>query len=264
MSLLFTENSTNRVALGTALGGWTAGSWVFWYYPISLAGTLRNIIQFYTGAFPVPALASGGTSSDELRMTWRRSSGGSNMIYETNNANITVNKWWYVGATVDQGLGAGVKAKFYLGDLSTLATLRTNGTTTDPAGFTSNTGSTMYVGDNNIDSTSNGMQIACLQFFPGAVLTEAEIQRHQFQFVKHLSSCRLHMHFGFNGTGTQADWSGFGNSGTVTGATVAAHVPFRPWFGADDYLDLKVVTAAAVQRQRFLQLNQSVKRASYW
>jgi hypothetical protein len=41
--------------------------------------------------------------------------------------------------------------------------------------------------------------------------------------------CALFSLLGYNGTGTQPDWSGNGNVGTVTGATVADHapIPFR-------------------------------------
>lgn len=262
MSLSFTAATTNRVAYGTALGNWTAGSWVFWYYPTTLASFV-SIVQLY-GSSAVPSII-GGVTTSELRMVWRRGAGGSNMTYETNNASITTNKWWYVGATVDQSAGAGVKVKFYVGDLSTLAVLKTNGTTTDvSSGYVTNNGATFYVGDNATDVTPQVMRFACVQFFPSIVLTLAEIQALQFRFGPWRTGVKLFSHLGFNGTGTQPDWSGNGNAGTVTGAAVAPHVPLRPFFGADQHLDLNVIAAAAAQRQRFLNLNQAVKRAAYW
>jgi hypothetical protein len=245
MSLLFTDASTNRVSHGTGLGNWTAASYAFWYYPITLTAG-RNILNMFTGSFVVPSIAVGSVGTDELRMTWRRGGGGSNMIYETNNADITANKWWFVGVTVDQAAGAGVKVVFYLGDLNTLATARTNGTTTDvSSGYASNNGQTFYVGDNGTDSTAHAMRMGTLLFFPSAVLTQADFQRLQFRPLPLPSSVRLFTHYGFNGTGTQPNWTGNGHSGTVTGATVAAHVPLGPIFGFDQHLDFSTAGLTA-------------------
>ena len=73
-------------------------------------------------------------------------------------------------------------------------------------------------------------------------LALAEIQRQQFR-PHPLASTLVFCMLGYAGTGTQPDWSGNGNNGTVTGATVADHVPlgafgFQGWPGA--------FTAAAV------------------
>ena len=64
------------------------------------------------------------------------------------------------------------------------------------------------------------------------MLSLAEITQHWMRSQNHANS-KVLMHVGYNGTGTQADWSGHGNSGTVTGATVSAHVPLGPQFGFD-------------------------------
>lgn len=247
MALSFTDASTNRVSHGTALGNWTSASWAFWYYPITMTA-LRNITHLWTGSFVAPSITVGGTgATDELRMVWRRSGGGSNMIYETNSADITADKWWFVGATMDQGAAAGAKVVFYVGDLNTLATARTNGTTTDvSSGYVSNNGATFYVGDNGSDSTAHAMRMGTLMFFPSVVLTQAAFQRLQFRMMPPVgSTCKLFTHYGFAGTGTQADWTGNGNNGSVTGAAVADHVPLGPPFGFAIH-NPYAVTAAAV------------------
>jgi hypothetical protein len=48
-----------------------------------------------------------------------------------------------------------------------------------------------------------------------------------------IAGCVGFWHLGANGVGTQPDWSGNANAGTVTGATVSDHVPLGPWFGYD-------------------------------
>lgn len=55
-------------------------------------------------------------------------------------------------------------------------------------------------------------------------LTLAEIRQQQFWPRRTVGSLGL-WHLGFNGTGTHPDYSGNGNSCTVTGATVADHAP---------------------------------------
>lgn len=55
-------------------------------------------------------------------------------------------------------------------------------------------------------------------------LSMAELVIQQFHpYVT--SDCVLFSHLGYNGTGTQPDFSGNGNTGAVTGTTVSGHVP---------------------------------------
>jgi hypothetical protein len=229
MALVLGDTLTDRIDHGTGLGNWTACSWAWWYYPTTLTELNHIFCMLSTGSLFVPNcdVGSGAGLQDEIRVTWRRSAGGSNMIYQTNNAGITVNKWWYVCVTIDQAAGAGVKVKVYVGDLSTLATARTFGTATDPSsGFVSNNGATFFVGDNAADATSMGGRHAVMMMWPGVVLTEAQAQQQQFSHLPIVAGCKLHAVYGYNGTGTQPDWSGNANNGTVQGTTaVADHVP---------------------------------------
>jgi hypothetical protein len=57
------------------------------------------------------------------------------------------------------------------------------------------------------------------------------------------STCKLWIECGYYGTGIHADWSGNGNNGTVTSATVADHPALPPPLGFD--FDWPGVTAAA-------------------
>ncbi len=65
------------------------------------------------------------------------------------------------------------------------------------------------------------------------VLSLAELRAQQF-YPHPTAGCVLFTHLGYNGTGTQVDLSGNGNNGTVSGATVADHVPLkRFWLGVN-------------------------------
>ena len=57
-----------------------------------------------------------------------------------------------------------------------------------------------------------------------------EIVSHQW-CPRKTSGCDALYHLGFNGVAAQPDWSGSGNTGTVTGATVSDHVPLSSPFG---------------------------------
>ena len=231
MALDFTDLTTDRINHGTALGsGFTSATWAWWYYPTAL-NTSRGIATLNDASnFSVPGLLVGAVSADELRMSWRRAGGGANMAYETNNANITVNKWWFVCATVDQAAAAGTLVKFYVGDLSTLATLCTNGVTTDPSsGFLTNSGATFYTGDNGAATTAMGGCYAVMMFWPNVVLTEpqARLQQEAMLYGRGpiVGGCRLWAKYGLQGTLFQNDFSGYGNHGTGTGVSMAVDPP---------------------------------------
>ena len=84
---------------------------------------------------------------------------------------------------------------------------------------------TLRVGSNN-DGTGPNARIA---FFGqwNRVLTLGELKAQQFR--PHVTGgCVTFTRYGFNGTGTQADWSGNGNSGAVTSATVGDSAPLPP------------------------------------
>lgn len=56
-------------------------------------------------------------------------------------------------------------------------------------------------------------------------LSLAELRAIQYTMFPSRSDQNIFIHLGWNGTGTQVDWSGNRNNGTVTGATVANHAP---------------------------------------
>ena len=81
---------------------------------------------------------------------------------------------------------------------------------------------------NELDAGFGG-QISCAKFFD-AKLTLAQLNQYAFDDPK-LASNVVNAELGWAGTGTQVDYSGNQNDGTVTGATVSSHPgvfnPFR-------------------------------------
>jgi hypothetical protein len=234
MSLELTAASTDRINHGTALGGWTVGSWGGWFYPTTLTDFASFLFLSSTGGFQAPSMSVRDT--DDIGVGWRRASGGTNLLYQTNNAGLTTNKWWFIAVTIDQGAAANSKVKIYVGDLATLATERTYGTINEPLTYTDNTGGTFYVGDNSVDSACVGGRYGGLMVWPSVVLTLAQIQAMQFHFRPLVAGCKLFAHYGLtaDASSTQPDFSGSGNTGAPTGAALAAHVPLGPLFGYDE------------------------------
>src|SRR3990167_2178980 len=229
MALTFAEASTNSVNYGTALGNVTALSMGFWFYPITL--TQFNSITGLIGGANAPIVLFGTASGDQVRIGWARAT--TNMIYISNNAALTTNKWWFVGITADQAGGVGTLAHIYVGDLTTLATERTYGTSQDGSGaFTSNSGIEYRIGDKGAASESGNFRMADHFVYPGVVLTQAQFQLLQYRphLAPLISGLKLYTIPGLIGTGTQPDWSGTGNTGAVTGATVSDGPPLGPPF----------------------------------
>lgn len=225
MSLTFGGATTDRdeVAAAASINSLTTWSWAFWLMPTTLTNgrfieRKRNIghrvvLSDALGNFATSVALSGGGTS-----------------FITTGTPLAVNKWSFIGATFDManagggGTGTPYAHHLYAGDLSTLVTECSYGTTSAGTGT--------LIGDAGVNLAIGGQEgggnafqglIAVAQFY-NRVLTLGEYQQLQFRRTM-LSGCVLYHELGYNGTSTQPDWSGNGNSGTVTGATQGAHVP---------------------------------------
>lgn len=166
------------------------------------------------------------------------------MVAESVDNTLVAGKWQFVGFTDG---GAGVNPKLLAGDLTTLCVEPSyRAAVTAPAGaLTSDAAANVLIGNRDRATPSDSMSgaIAWAGIY-SADLSVAECQAIQFRTAKHLSTNVLNMHLGYNGTGTQPDWSGSGNNGTVTGATVADHVPLGPQWGFEGAVPYEVAAAS--------------------
>jgi hypothetical protein len=141
-------------------------------------------------------------------------------------------KWVFVAAVWDTG-GADGDQKFFVGDRDTPPA--------EPSSY-----SLQRVGSGAVGDESSAIMKLCNnhnnnQAFPGdqatvafeAVTLDAGQLARRWWFRRPGASKKGYWELGFNGTGTQPDWSGNGNAGTVTGASVVDHVPLGPAFGYD-------------------------------
>ncbi len=153
-----------------------------------------------------------------------------NCEYDTSDAIFdTVGKWVFVAFVYDGG--ATPRMHIYHGSLTALAAEASYAAEADGAGARTSDSADLHIGTNRTAEGGWEGDIAIFQI-EGRAMTLAECQNWQFR-PRVLADTRLFLHLGFNGTGTQPDWSGNGNSGAGTAVSVVDHVPLGPPFGFD-------------------------------
>ena len=226
MALVFTGGDGDEVDIGsdTSLDDLNDFTYLMWFYPTGTPGGSAS-------------LAGKGTFGGQNRR---------NVVFNENrNINLAIDRvtqdaqatsatalsidtWHFVACTFD--LTDGVR--LWIGDLSTLVVEDTYSVSPilGSGATITNASDNFKIGGEGGSSSIPGRIAFCGIY--NARMTLAELQRQQFR--PHVTpECVGFYHLGYNGTGTQPDWSGTGNAGTVTGAVVADHVPLGSPFGFD-------------------------------
>jgi hypothetical protein len=171
------------------------------------------------------------TTSGDLAIVCTRAT--TNLSYTSNSAPLAaVNAWYWVAATVDINGSAGDLARIYAAPFGASLAQVTYALQTDGSGAQSaNAAGTIIVGNDAGNARSFPGRIALAMAWSRRLSLGELITQQSRPFAS--SGCFLYTHLGWNGTGSQVDYSGQKNHGTVTGATAAAHAPIRPPFGQD-------------------------------
>lgn len=226
-SLVFGAATSNRVDCGSAavLDNNTTQTNILWVYPTTL-NDFRQFISKYRGSTSVGWFFSLSGSGGNIWTYWERATTDLSFI-SSNTPLATLNKWYFVAATLDQGAN---DAKMYVGDLTTAPVEVTYGTSQAGSGaYGSDAARALFIG--NVDATTPAASFQGRIAVAGhwnRVMTLAEIQTHWWRpYCSNTNGCELFVQLGWAGTGSQGDLSGNANSCTVTGATVADHAPIR-------------------------------------
>lgn len=221
MALVFGDGTTNKVTITNPL---TFG-----------AGTTFSVCWWLQQRF-LPAANSHGTSKgttcdllvyNTVSVAWFME-----VLRATTNAHIDITDanlfpdtgWTFLAHTYSEGNGC----KIYRGNLTTVPAEVSYVTQTVGVGNTTANSGDLWVGNRSAaGALSVDHNIAVFMLF-NTELTLGDIRR-QWMWPHMDTGCIVFQHLGFNGTGTQTDWSGAGNSGAVTGATVGDHVPLMPF-----------------------------------
>lgn len=216
MSLVFGAASTDRVALGTGIS-LTEFTWLLWYYPTSNTGP-QNLMWKTTASGRHNIERKFGDVDDFEVQVQRATTIGT---CATTGVDRPLNAWKFLAVTV---LDADGGPRVFHGSLTALAVEASYSSRAEGTGaIESGSGLSMSLGNG---PTWNEPLIGRI----GAVavinrkLSLGEIQSWQYR-PRMIAGCVGFWRLGWNGTGSQPDWSGTGNAGTVTGATVGDDVP---------------------------------------
>lgn len=231
MGLSTTDASTNRVDMAAAasINNITTGTTLMW---MNLGSTAPATQRNFWGKSSGNNRYVGTINSTSIQGAY---GGGTSLCnanaLTSNMPNFGANKWVCLAHTFDFG---GANPHLYSGDLSNAMQEATSYVTQVPGSGThddSGSGWTWFgaAGGGNCP----GGKFALAMVWSGRQLSLGELIDQQFHPHK-TSGLVVYLQFGYNGTSTQPDWSGNGNSGTVTGATLTPdHVPLMPPFGFD-------------------------------
>lgn len=232
MSLQFTGGDSDRVSHGTSgLANIGVGTLMLWIYPDDVANSFRvpasknNTLGTVGWTLYRPTADGTIFRFDLVRATTAL------QIWSV-TATITSGAWQFIGVSWNTG-GANGDQRMVRGTLTTLAAEVSYATQLVGSGAqVDDTAQAYMIGNQNTAHSIPG-RIAIATLYGGVALSVAEMQSWQFRPRVLNSSCLQFTYYGFAGTSTQPDWSGGGRNGTVTGATVADHVPLGPPFGFD-------------------------------
>ncbi len=232
MALTFGANLTDRVNIGSAavIDNLNPFTWFMWLNANTITASRVFACKGLSGTNQKLCGFSGGSGNVIVQVT--RASVSTQYITNTTPLSST-GTWYCLAVTFDSGAAAGQVVNIYTGTLTSPLTEATYGTATDGSGGVSSDASSNFFWGNrsNFDLPFQG-DIAIGMIFNRA-LSLGELKSLQWR-PRMISGCVDFQILGYNGTGSQPDWSGNGNAGTVTGATQSAtHVPLPPPFGME-------------------------------
>ena len=245
MALAF--SSTARVGVGTPLGASpTVFSQLVWIYPTSITSTVfpRVTAQGDPSGF-MHLVAPGKFGSGQIQCAIEYTP--TTAVARTNDAALSVDTWQCVGFTFD-----GVTApNFYTGTLDSAMANISSGVgyavQTAPGGTrTSDGGDSFFIGNDEAGTLPFPGRIAVVAVWD-RVLSLTELRQAQRGHFFSGTGLKLLMFPGYDGTGTQTDFSGQVNHGTISGTpTVVAHVPLVNPFAWHQEGDAYEVAAAGL------------------
>lgn len=217
MSLNF-NGATDQVDFGSAssLDDLATATVMFIFRPTTLDATFRYLYRkIDIGAINI-------VSHDNF-LEFTRVYGTTNLII-LSSTTISINNW-YIAFFVDGG--AGVAPHLYLAQLGSALAEVSYTTQQTPVGtLTSDAGGSLLVGFRDDPRRFIG-DIALISIWTDVL----SLNQCSIQYRKPILSVnsKLLCYLGYNGTGSQIDWSGNANNGTVTGTAIGNGAGIIPY-----------------------------------
>lgn len=188
-----------------------------------------------------------GAGTNEMRYGHGHASGFSVLDWVTGWAAGT---WHFIALTYDV-----VTLRFFSGALgSAITEVASQAATTTPSTPAS---PVMRIGNHAVSSFSWDGRIANMALYSGSALSLGALKTLATGRIPGEGRSNLVASLSLFGASTEPDWSGNGRNGTVTGATIADHVPLGPPFGYDE----PFVSAAAEDLSHVAALAESFDNA---
>ena len=217
MALTFGAATSDRVTHGSAavLDNLDPYTWLVWIRPTTLTNN-RIIVGKSTSPGTGKMLAVNGTGGNVQVLVNR----ATDLSYTTSDTPMSLNTWGFIAATFNSANAAGEIVNIYGGTETVIAVERALATTTNGTAPNDDESTTnLTVGNFDGGTSTFQGQIAWVGVW-NIEMTLAQIQAQQY-FPHVTSGCVFFARYNNSTVGTQYDFSGFQNNGTVTGATVA-------------------------------------------
>lgn len=236
MALLFNATGENvAITQATSINSLEAITIMIWQKTALTTG-FRTLYNKHTAS----ELGTSMFTSAASAYIWcSRDRATTQAVARSANSVLVANTWQWICFMEDVNSAPNL----YVGTLSALATEVSYTTQTQGVGAITADAEDLWLGNNRLFTTQHwDGDIAVVQIF-NRRMTPTEALTYQYH-PRMGSGCVLFHHLGLVGTGTQPDWSGNGNTGAVTSATVSNHVPLGALFGFDAALPYVVVVVA--------------------
>lgn len=252
---LYWDSATERVNHGSLpilddLGVGEGAAFSAWAWVYRDAGGSNQFIISKDGSFPsgwefLLDDFDGGTPGQIRFIVFRSTTSTNWSDTVSNSSNVAAaDTWTFVGATFDAD--ATPETLLYIGDPSTPVA--------EVSGYSKQQDGTGAAdADASYECWIGNLARTTAHPFAGRIarvgivnrtLSLGELQTLQYASVGQCNIANTLLLTDYHGTGTQPDYSGNGNNGTVTGATAVDHVPLGPSFGFDVGISPAAVAAA--------------------
>jgi len=225
-SLLFTGGDTDHVNFGSATNIDDFSTFTFWTWFYSTSYTSnRYVFNKGVNSKRLRFITSGGNGKFEMAV------GRATTVCsrDTVAGSWSTNTWTFVALVYEESADT---CKVYAGTLTSPVAELAYAAGQAGSGATTSDGANDFVIGNRATVNNNSFpgRIAAFGYINRA-LSATQIRSLQYQ-PRNVLNTKIFSILGFNGVGTQPDWSGNRNSGTVGGTVegVAPNVPLR-FFG---------------------------------
>lgn len=245
MSLLFGANTNDRVLLAAGNDNQHTFTVLQWIY--RTADTNFRRLWHKGSPGDAKSFINWSTFANDARFAVKRAT--TDAAAATAASALPQNQWLFVATTYDATDGP----RIFVGTLTTTVAEVSYASRVVGSGAESSDSDSAW--SFGADPTTNGSQFEGRQAIAAHYrrrFSLAELKAYQFT-PRNDADCDILLHV--HGTGTQPNLStlGRGLNGSVTGATVAPHVPLGSPFGADEW-EPYVVSAPAATRSSRLSL----------